>query len=98
MSTNASCDDVLSITQAFLNKKLDLDFFQLEALHHLIEVKVSESKYVSDSVKNLKFSRLALKREILSLKNKSEHASIYGKKRKRFRNLDTDALLKKVNS
>ena len=95
VNTPSKC---LLLTKAFFDKKIDLDIFQLKALHHLIEMEVSQSKYVSDLTKNLKFSRLALKREILSLQNETEQIMLCTLKRKRFRNLDPGALLQSLNS
>lgn len=97
MNANTSSNCAL-LTQAFFDKKIDLDIFQLKALHHLIEIEVSRSKYVSDLIKILKFCRLALKREILNLQNGKEQIIICTTKRKRFRNLDPGALLKNINT
>ncbi len=95
VNTSSKC---LLLTKAFFDKKLDLDIFQLKALHHLIEMEICQSKCVSDLMEKLKLYKLDLQREILSLQNGMGQTMLCTTKRKRFRNLDTDALLKKLNS
>ncbi len=85
----------ITVVQAYLNNKLELDLSELLSLHHLIDAEVRNFNYDSDLEKNLKIFKLAIKRRIYYLEEKSGTNT---KKLKR-RNppiLDINDLLEKI--
>lgn len=83
-----------TITQAYFDKKLELDLNQLLSLHHLVDVEVRNFKYDSEPEKNLKILKLALKRRISYLEKQSGITAKH--KRKNFPMLDVQDLLEKI--